>query len=83
MIVGLISSFFGLLEGLINIMPQMSFFEGLMNGFNGITSVFYELSPIIPFSSLFICINAIAGFYVVLFLLNNAKFIVHRIPFLG
>ena len=83
MIVALINIILNVLEALINIMPQMGFFEGLMNGFNAITSVFYELSPLIPFSALFTCINIISGFYVTLFAINSIKFIIHRVPFIN
>lgn len=83
MLQGLIDVCIGLLEWLIGLIPQVSFFEGFASAVSSIYGVLYEASVLIPFSDLFICISVISGFYVTLFVIKCINWIVHRIPILN
>ena len=83
MLQGLIDMCIGLLEWLIGLIPQVTFFEGFGSAVSSIYGVLYEASVIIPFSDLFICIGVISGFYVTLFVIKCINWIVHRVPILN
>ena len=50
MLQGLIDMCLGLLEWLIGLIPQVTFFEGFGSAVSSIYGVLYEASVIIPFS---------------------------------
>lgn len=83
MVIMIINFFVSILDALFSTLPRITFFDGIAQGLNAIFDFFYQLSPLIPFSTLFICLNVISIFYVSLFVMNTVKFVIHRIPFLN
>lgn len=71
---------FNMLERLIGILPDLTFFNNFNESVNSIFGILYEASAIVPFSDFFICIGAISAFYVALFGVRVINWLIHRIP---
>lgn len=83
MVVMVINFAITMFNAIVGAIPRIVFFEDMFKAFNACIDFFVQLSPIIPFGVLFGCLNAISLFYVSLFLFNNLKFLIHRLPFLN